>query len=60
MASSLFIQIDDPNHSNLNITQDNETINRIVFPYPSLVLANRIIRIVPNEIQTIAQLRGDH
>jgi len=48
MASRLFIQIDN---SNLNIIHDNEAMNRVVSPSSSLIIANRIIRIIPNEIQ---------
>ena len=51
IASSLSIQIDDLNLLNLNIIQDNKGINRVVPPFPSLILANRITRIIPNEIQ---------
>ena len=44
-----------PFHSNynlnLNTIQDNVIINKIVPSSPSLVLANRIIRFLPNEIQ---------
>ena len=47
MAFSLFIEIDNPN---LNIIQDNEVINRIVPPFPSLVLGNIITRILFNEM----------
>ena len=43
MAYILFTQIDNLNLSNLNIIQDNEAINRVVPPSPSLVLVNRII-----------------
>jgi len=32
IASSLFVQIDNPNLSNMNILQDNEDISRVVHP----------------------------
>ena len=48
MTSSIFIQIDNPN---LNIIKDNEALNRVISSSPSLALANKITRIIPNEIQ---------
>ena len=53
ITSDLFIQIDNPNISNLNIIQDNDAINRVVPPFLRLVLANRITRIISDEIKLI-------
>ena len=55
MTCNLFIQIDN---SNLNIIQDNEPINRLILHYSSLVLANRITRIIPNKIQANCRIKG--
>jgi len=57
MASCLFIQINNPY---LNIIQDNEVIKTVVPPPPSLVLANRIRRIIPMKFKLIVQLMKDH
>ena len=57
MDSSLFIQIDNPN---LNITQDNEEINRVLSPFLSLVLTNKITRIISNEIQANCTIKGNY
>ena len=56
MASGLFIQIDN---LNLNVKQDNDAINRVTLSSPKLVLGNRIIRIIPNEIQTNYTIKGE-
>ena len=57
MASCLFIQINNPY---LNIIQDNEVIKTVIPPPPSLVLANRIRRIIPMKFKPIVQLMKDH
>jgi len=58
ITSDLFIQIDNPNISNLNIIQDNDAINRVVPPFLRLVLANRITRIISDEIQANCIIKG--
>ena len=45
MTSTLSFNIDNLNLSNLNITQGNEAINRVVLPPSSLILVNRITMI---------------
>ena len=55
MTSSIFIQIDNPN---LNIIKDNEALNRVISSSPSLALANKITRIIPNENQANCTSNG--
>jgi len=58
MNSNFFIHIDNPNLLNFNIIQDNEAINRAVPLSLRLVLANRIIRVMLNEIQANCTIKG--
>ena len=57
MTSSLFITIEN---LNMNIIQYNEIINRAITPFPNLVLANRITRIIPIKFKLIVQFKGNH
>jgi len=60
MIFSLFIQINNLNFQNLNIIKDNEAINKVLPPFPSLILANRIIKITPMKFKLSVQLKENH
>ena len=58
MAINLFIQIDNPNLPNQIIIQDNEATTKVLPPPQSLVLPNRIIKIIINEILANCIIKG--
>ena len=58
MRENDFLPFHSNHNPNMNIIQDNEAINRILPPFLGLALANRIRRILPNEIQINYTIKG--